>query len=71
MKILKLISLFLLFFITIFITPQKATSQGVSANFQVFYDELSPYGTWVNSPDYGYVWIPDVNPGFTPYATNR
>ncbi len=52
------------------ITPQKASAQGVSVGFQVFYDELSPYGTWVDNPDYGYVWVPDVAPGFTPYATN-
>ena len=37
---------------------------------QVFYDELSPYGTWVNYPDYGYVWVPDAGPDFRPYATN-
>ena len=37
---------------------------------QVFYDDLSPYGTWVDNPNYGYVWLPDVDAGFTPYATN-
>ncbi len=37
---------------------------------QVFYDELSPYGTWINYPDYGYVWVPDVDRDFRPYATN-
>ena len=37
---------------------------------QVFYDELSPYGTWVNYPDYGYVWVPDAGSDFRPYATN-
>jgi len=52
------------------ITTQKAPAQGVSVDFQVFYDELSPYGTWVESPDYGYVWVPDVAPGFASYATN-
>jgi hypothetical protein len=41
---------------------------GVS--FQMFYDQLSPYGQWVNDPNYGYVWIPDVGPNFQPYATN-
>ena len=49
---------------------QKASAQTGSVSFQVFYDELSPYGTWVVTPDYGYVWVPDVDPGFTPYATN-
>lgn len=37
---------------------------------QVFYDELSPYGQWVNYPDYGYVWVPNTGTDFTPYATN-
>jgi DNA segregation ATPase FtsK/SpoIIIE-like protein len=70
MKTIKIISLFFVLFIGICISPQKAASQDVSVNFQVFYDELSPYGTWVINPDYGYVWIPSVDPGFTPYATN-
>ena len=50
-------------------TPQQASAQG-SVSFQVFYDDLSPYGTWVNSPQYGYVWMPNVSAGFTPYSTN-
>jgi hypothetical protein len=37
---------------------------------QGFYDELGPYGQWVQTPEYGNVWIPDVEPGFQPYATN-
>ncbi|WP_294186789.1 DUF6600 domain-containing protein [uncultured Sphingobacterium sp.] len=44
------------------------SNAGVS--FQMFYDQLSPYGQWVNDPNYGYVWIPDVGPNFQPYATN-
>ncbi|NVN94086.1 MAG: hypothetical protein HXX18_02260 [Bacteroidetes bacterium] len=50
--------------------PQKTAAQQVSVDFQVFYDELSPYGSWIENPAYGYVWIPDVEAGFTPYATN-
>lgn len=37
---------------------------------QVFYDELSPYGQWIDYPDYGYVWQPNVDSDFRPYATN-
>lgn len=51
------------------ITIQKAAAQ-VSVNFQVFYNDLSPYGNWVDNPDYGYVWFPNVSAGFTPYGTN-
>ena len=40
------------------------------SNGQGFYDELGPYGQWVQTPEYGNVWIPDVEPGFQPYATN-
>jgi len=39
-------------------------------DFQLFYNELSPYGHWVDYPGHGYVWIPQVSGGFAPYATN-
>ncbi|MGC1241074.1 MAG: DUF6600 domain-containing protein [Chryseosolibacter sp.] len=35
----------------------------------VFYTELSPFGRWIDYRPYGYVWIPDVAVGFSPYAT--
>jgi hypothetical protein len=38
--------------------------------YQVFYDRLSPYGTWITDPQYGYVWMPHVEIGFEPYSTN-
>ncbi|UFH56657.1 DUF6600 domain-containing protein [Spirosoma sp. KNUC1025] len=51
-----------------------ATSQRPYPNYNVtyqsFYDQLSPYGIWVNYPGYGYVWVPRLGPGFRPYATN-
>lgn len=52
-----------------------ATQNSVSAqqryiDNQVFYDQLSPYGEWVDYPSYGYVWIPDVDPYFSPYSTS-
>ena len=40
------------------------------ASYQDFYDGLSPYGQWINDPQYGYVWLPDVGPDFRPYYTN-
>ena len=39
-------------------------------SYQTFYDELSPYGRWIEYPDYGYVWTPDAGPDFKPYSTN-
>ncbi|MBS9524706.1 hypothetical protein KI659_11865 [Litoribacter alkaliphilus] len=49
--------------------PVHAQMQG-AVSFQVFYDELMPYGTWVNDPQYGFVWVPHVHANFHPYATN-
>ena len=39
-------------------------------SIQVFYDELSPYGNWIDYPDYGYVWQPNVDTDFRPYVSN-
>ncbi|MGI4020322.1 MAG: DUF6600 domain-containing protein [Janthinobacterium lividum] len=43
---------------------------GVSVTFQTFYDELEPYGQWMEDPELGYVWLPDAGPDFKPYATD-
>jgi hypothetical protein len=51
------------------ILSQEASAQQVSVSFQIFYDELSPYGLWIEYPGYGYVWIPKGYPGFCPYGT--
>jgi hypothetical protein len=67
---IKLVALFLMLFAATVTAPQKASANGISISFQVFYDELSPYGDWVFNPQYGYVWLPNVEPGFFPYATD-
>ena len=41
-----------------------------SVGYDAFYNQLSPYGTWIDYPDYGYVWSPNTGPDFRPYATN-
>ncbi|MGE6218413.1 DUF6600 domain-containing protein [Nubsella zeaxanthinifaciens] len=52
-------------------TTQSAKAQYDDVSLQTFYDELSPYGTWINDAEYGYVWRPDVDQGeFRPYYTN-
>ncbi len=39
--------------------------------YQTFYDQLGPYGSWVNYPGYGYCWVPGgIGPDFSPYTTN-
>jgi hypothetical protein len=39
---------------------KKASAQvSVNVSFQTFYDELSPYGQWIDYPEHGFVWKPD------------
>ncbi len=56
-----------LFFLSAF--PRFARAQQGEASFQLFYDQLSPYGDWVDYANYGYVWIPDAGSDFVPYST--
>jgi hypothetical protein len=50
---------------------QKVVAQDDDVSLQTFYDELSPYGTWIQDSQYGYVWRPDVDQGdFRPYYSN-
>jgi hypothetical protein len=53
------------------VIPNKSTAQvSFSVSFQTFYDELSPYGTWIYYPQYGYVWQPaNTYYGFHPYRS--
>jgi hypothetical protein len=67
--VLKIFFLTLVLNSVAWIAPQKASAQ-VSVSFQIFYDDLSPYGNWVDNSDYGYVWVPHVSRGFYPYGTN-
>jgi hypothetical protein len=46
------------------------TSVNGAITYQTFYDNLSPYGTWIDYPNYGHVWNPRVEGDFRPYATN-
>jgi len=47
---------------------QSGTDEPVT--YQTFYDDLSPYGTWIDYPEYGHVWSPDMDGDFRPYDTN-
>jgi hypothetical protein len=49
---------------------QEVKATPISVSFQVFYDELSPYGDWIDDPHYGYVWVPYADQNFQPYRTN-
>jgi hypothetical protein len=50
----------------------KNRKAGLTISIQTFYDQLSPYGDWIYSPDYGYVWRPyfDSPESFRPYSSN-
>jgi hypothetical protein len=50
--------------------PQPVyTPAPVQVTYQSYYDELSPYGQWVNNPRYGNVWVPAAGPDFMPYSS--
>jgi hypothetical protein len=49
---------------------QDDNNQSGDVSYQTFYDNLSPYGQWIDYPNYGYVWSPSVGADFKPYATN-
>ena len=48
---------------------QQADDGSDGMSYQTFYDQLSPYGSWVNYPGYGYVWVPQADGNFAPYQT--
>ncbi len=66
---IKVLVLLIIVIITSVVFTNRASAQQTNVSFQVFYDQLSPYGEWVNYPNYGYVWIPDAGSDFIPYST--
>ncbi len=57
-------------------TPLPPPANGSAApspnvNLNYFQNQLTPYGSWMNDPDYGTVWRPGaalVDPGWRPYC---
>jgi hypothetical protein len=39
-------------------------------SYNDFYQNLAPYGQWIEDPKYGYVWSPNVDAAFRPYYSN-
>jgi hypothetical protein len=66
---IKVLIVSLMVILTSVILTGKASAQQPYVSFQVFYDELAPYGEWVDNPDLGYVWIPYAGQDFVPYST--
>jgi hypothetical protein len=65
----RIIAVLLVVMTSCMLTP-RVSSQRTNASFQLFYDELSPYGQWTDYGDYGYVWIPDAGDNFEPYSSD-
>ena len=52
---------------TLACAPRASRNADVSVD--VFYDSLQPYGDWIQTADYGYVWHPrDAAPEWRPYS---
>ena len=54
--------------------PFQSTQQSVPVgDYGMFYDSLSSYGSWFETPDYGYVWQPVVvrETNWRPYSRGR
>ena len=68
-QLLGILSLILFF--TFGLPPVKAMAQyDAYVSYNDFYQDLAPYGQWIDDPQYGYVWSPDQDGSFRPYYTN-
>ena len=65
----KVLSLLFVMLMVSCTSLRTVSAQQEDISFQVFYDELSPYGQWVDFQRFGYVWIPDAGADFVPYST--
>jgi len=69
-KVLKTAMIISAFIMLAFMPLKNVKAQQGGVTFQVFYDNLAPYGQWIDDPQYGYVWAPTVQDGFRPYYSN-
>ncbi|WP_276359205.1 DUF6600 domain-containing protein [Daejeonella sp. H1SJ63] len=61
----------LILILSLMLPGQSKAQYDDDVSLETFYEELSPYGVWINDPQYGYVWRPDVDQDeFRPYYTN-
>ena len=66
----RVLTVLVILSISIWVRPYRAAAQQLTVSLQLFYDQLSPQGQWADDPDYGYVWIPRVHKGFSPYGSD-
>ena len=68
-RVLWILSLSLLF--TFSLNTERANAQyDTYVSYNDFYQNLAPYGQWIEDPQYGYVWSPNESGNFRPYYTN-
>ena len=51
--------------------PVNGVPPAAPANLDYFENELSPYGMWIQVPNYGWAWVPSAaagNPSWEPYV---
>jgi len=70
MQKLRIAGLFLLLITACTAQNEVKAQPGVNISFQTFYNDLSPYGRWTNSRQYGSIWTPNVDADFQPYSSN-
>ena len=54
--------------------PRGPRENAPAAGYSTFYTKLEPYGAWLESSDYGYVWQPrevESSPSWRPYTNGR
>src|SRR2546426_12751021 len=51
--------------------PPSAQPPAQAPDQMTFEQQLSPYGRWVDTPEYGGVWVPGVGPDWQPYADGQ
>jgi hypothetical protein len=62
----------ILLFIVVFLSalfPTEISAQHTKVSTRIFHEKLSPYGRWIDHPNYGSVWRPNVGTDFVPYST--
>ncbi len=72
---MKKITLFLLLSVVIVLSAEahryRNSNAQLTITLQTFYDQLSPFGDWIYSPENGFVWRPyfDSPEDFRPYSS--
>lgn len=69
-KILAAIALALFFAVGIPAGNALAQYDNANITYNDFYQDLAPFGQWIEDGAYGYVFLPEVDANFRPYYTN-